>query len=140
MQREPDVVVFMIGANDALQGMAMDQYRQRVGAVMDQLRAPGRWVLWVGEPNMGRADLAAGVRTLNQVFAEEAAARPWVTYVDTWSLTSDSQGSYQEYLPGEDGALELVRVYDGVHFTPAGGRRLAAAVIAGLFGGGGVTR
>jgi hypothetical protein len=55
---DPQIVVFMVGANDAYVGMPLDTYRTRVAAVMDQLS--GRRLIWVGQPNMGRADLAAG--------------------------------------------------------------------------------
>nr|WP_297807824.1 DUF459 domain-containing protein [Tepidiforma sp.] len=130
---DPDVVVFMVGANDANQVRSTEEYGARVGAVMDLLYRPGRTVVWVGQPNMGRADLAASVPRINAVFAEQAAARPWVLYLDTWALTSAPDGSYAAALPDEHGTLQVVRVSDGVHFTPAGGRRLALAVIAALF-------
>lgn len=130
---DPDVVVFMVGANDANQVRSAEEYGARVGAVMDLLYRPGRTVVWMGQPNMGRADLAASVPRLNAIFAAEAGARPWVLYLDSWALTSAADGSYAPALPDETGALQVIRVSDGVHFTPAGGRRLALAVIAALF-------
>lgn len=125
----PDVVVFMVGANDAHVGMDLGAYAQKVGQMMDQLS--GKRLIWVGQPNMGRPDLAASVPGVNQVFAQEAAKRPWVRYVDTWSLTSDANGNYMAYTP--DGSL--ARGDDGVHFTSAGGNYLAQAVIAAILGG-----
>jgi len=133
---QPDVVVFMVGANDALQTGGLDAYRQRVAAMMDQLRAPARLVVWVGQPIMDSArsaSLAAAIPGLNQVFREEAAARPWVLYVDAYALTADANGNYADYLPDETGTLRLMRAGDGIHFTPEGGRRLALGVIAALF-------
>jgi hypothetical protein len=126
---DPGVVVFMVGANDAHVGMDLGLYAQRVGQLMDQLN--GRRVIWAGQPNMGRADLAAAIPAMNQVFAAEAAKRPWVRYVDTWSLTSDASGNFTPYLP--DGTL--ARGTDGVHFTSAGGAYLAQAVIAAILVG-----
>ena len=125
----PDVVVFMVGANDAYTGMDLGLYRQRVGQMMDQRN--GRRLIWVGQPNMERADLVAAIPAMNQIFAEEAAQRPWVRYVDTWALTSDGTGNYTPYLP--DGTL--ARADDGVHFTSAGGYYLAEAVVAAIVGG-----
>ncbi len=130
---DPDVVVFMVGANDANQVRSAEVYAERVGAVMDLLWRPGRVVVWVGQPNMGRPDLAASVPRINAIFQEQAALRPWVLYLDTWALTSTPAGAYAEALPNAEGVLEVIRVSDGVHFTPAGGRRLALAVIAALF-------
>jgi hypothetical protein len=126
---EPDIVIFMVGANDA--NGVTESYRQYVDAVMDEVRAPGRLVVWVGQPNMGpnRPDLQARIPYMNQVFQEEAAARPGVLFVDTWDVTSDVTGAYSAYLPNEDGVPVLVRTDDGVHFTPEGGRRLAVTVV-----------
>ena len=122
----PGIVVFMIGANDAHVGMDLRSYAERVGQLMDLLN--GRRVIWAGQPNMGRADLAAAIPAMNEVFSAEAAKRPWVRYVDTWSLTSDANGNFTPYLP--DGTL--ARGSDGVHFTSAGGAYLAQAVVAAI--------
>jgi hypothetical protein len=134
MQRyDPDVVVFMVGANDANQVRSEEEYAARVGAVMDLLQRPGRTVVWVGQPNMGRPDLAASVPRVNAIFRAQAALRPWVLFIDTWELTSAPDGSYAEALPNADGTWEVIRAGDGVHLTPAGGRRIARAIIAALF-------
>lgn len=132
----PEVVVFMLGANDANGAAANPEaYRARVGAVMDQLNAPGRGVAWVGQPIMGREDLAVSVPVVNRIFEEEAASRPWVTYVDAYVLTADASGGYATHLPGPDGEPQLMRAEDGVHLTPAAGERLAVAVFMALFPG-----
>lgn len=132
---DPDIVVFMVGANDAHPGMDLERYRGLVGSVMDQLRREGRVVAWVGQPIMGpnRPDLNAAIPGMNRIFAEEAEQRPWVVYVDAWSLTTDANGDYAEALPDESGAWRTIRTGDGVHFTSEGGRRLALGVIAALF-------
>jgi hypothetical protein len=109
----PDVVVFMIGANDA--GYAAsnpDDYRARVAALMDQLDAPGRYVMWVGQPNITRPDLAPLIPGINAIYAEEAAKRAWVTYVDASSVTSDGG--------------------DGVHLSGSAGRAIAQLVVDAL--------
>jgi len=104
---------------------------------MDEMRAEGRLVVWVGQPNMGpnRPDLQARVPALNAIFQEEAGKRPGVLYVDIWSLTSDANGAYAPFLPNEDGSVVLIRANDGVHFTPEGGRRLAVAVMNAIVAG-----
>ncbi len=130
---DPDVAVFMVGANDANQVSSHQEYAARVGRVMDLMHREGRVVVWLGQPCMGNASLAASIPAVNRIFQEQAALRPWVVYVDTWSLTSSSDGSCPRYLPGESGALQEMRTSDGIHFTGAGGRRLALAVLAALF-------
>jgi hypothetical protein len=126
---QPAVAVFMIGANDASSSLPYDVYHERVGALMDQMQAPYRRVIWVGQPHMGRPDLEPVIPDMNRIFSEEAAKRPWVTYVDIYSITSAADGSYSAYLPGADGIVELLRASDGVHFTAAGGRLLAVHVL-----------
>ena len=132
-EAQPTVVVFMVGANDALQGVSLERYSEYVAEMMDRMNAPARRVIWVGQPNVRRAELRAAIPALNLIFKEEAEKRPWVTFVDTWALTSDSEGQYAASLPGEDGIIEVLRADDGVHFTSAGGRRLSLAVVEAVF-------
>ena len=113
--KDPDVVVFMVGANDAYVGMPLDTYRQRVAAVMDQLS--DRRVIWVSQPNMGRADLAAAIPPMNEVYAQEAAARPWVTFVDAWVLTSDASGAYPHSDPATPADITAT-VFHALGFEP----------------------
>jgi hypothetical protein len=123
---DPDIMVFMIGANDAKPGMDLDAYHERVGALMDAME--GRQVIWIGQPSFDsaiRPDLATSVPSVNEVFFLEALERPWVTYVDTWTASTDSARAYSRYLPDETGALVEMRAADGVHLTSAGGRMLA---------------
>ncbi len=130
---DPDVAVFMVGANDANQVSSDEGYAARVGRVMDLMYREGRVVVWMGQPCMGNESLAATVPAVNRIFQEQAASRSWVVYVDTWALTSWSDGSYSQYLPDETGAEAMIRYADGIHFTGAGGRRLAMGVLAALF-------
>lgn len=132
---QPDLVVFMLGANDAVLNPDPERWRERVGAVMDQFHETADWVVWVGEPIMGpnRPDLNRALPGMNQVVAEEAAKRPWAIYVDTWDLMADTSGAYAQSLPDSGGVVVVLRADDGVHFSSAGGRRLAEAVIAAVF-------
>ncbi len=130
---DPDVAVFMVGANDANQVSSHELYAARVGRVMDLMYREGRVVVWVGQPCMGNESLAATVPAVNRVFQEQAATRPWVVYVDTWALTSWSDGSYSQHLPDDSGVEQMIRYPDGIHFTGAGGRRLAMGVLTALF-------
>lgn len=134
---DPDVAVFMVGANDAMQIRSYDDYAARVGALMDLMYRPGRVVVWMGQPNM-RPDpaqgyspaLAQAIPPVNAVFQAEAAKRSWVRYVDCYALTSYSEGSYADVLPDENGVPQVLRASDGIHLTSAGGRRLALAAVA----------
>jgi hypothetical protein len=133
----PDIAVFMVGANDAMQIRSYDDYAARVGALMDLMYRTGRVVVWVGQPNMQpnpefgyNPALVDRIPAINEVFRSEAAKRSWVVYVDAWALTSWSDGTYAPALPDENGVDQALRAADGIHFTPAGGRRLALAALA----------
>jgi hypothetical protein len=144
-EHDAEVLVVMFGANDG-QGITLadrtpvptvddprwlPEYRRRVASLMDQLRAPGRAVVWVTQPPMRNPSFAAAVRTINEAFIEEAADRPWVTVVEPGDLIGAEGGVYAENVPAAGGGDPVVvRQPDGIHLTPAGGDLLATRVLA----------
>ncbi|HCB34381.1 MAG TPA: hypothetical protein DEP69_04285 [Acidimicrobiaceae bacterium] len=145
VQHDPDVVVMMLGGNDA-QGLAVggdvfrtfspdwnDEYADRVGHVMDLITTePRRSLVWGGIPIMERADFDAKMQRLNVLYAAEAAERDRVTYVSTRELFSDADGGYSRYLPDPDGQLADVRLSDGIHFSTTGGRWVSELLLAAV--------
>lgn len=125
---DPDIAVFMVGANDA-NGAAADPagYARLVGEAMDLFE--GRRVYWVGQPPMGREDLHASIPVVNRIFAEEAAKRGFVTFVETWPIMAEADGSMLWY---DDAGTLLRAETDGIHVTPTGGARMAQPVIAAV--------
>lgn len=134
-----DAAVVMYGANDA-QGMVLptgsepfgtpvwlDEYRRRVGWVMDALVAGGTETYWVGQPVMRSDAFSARMASLNEVYASEAGLRDRVTYVDAWAVLS-VDGAYASHID-DGGGLTSVRQSDGIHLSRAGGDRLAAVVL-----------
>jgi hypothetical protein len=133
---EPEVAVVMFGANDS-QGMLVDgdpyqpdsqewqdEYRRRVGFVMDQLRGDGRLVVWVGQPHMREDGFDERMGVLNEIYAQEAEGRPWVTFLDSRPVLSPDGEGYQV----EAGGTTL-RQGDGIHLSRAGADLLADAVL-----------
>jgi len=137
---DPDVVIVMFGANDS-QGMEIDgepfqpdsdewqeEYRRRVGVIMDQLRGEGRLVLWVGQPRMRDAGFDERMGVVDAIYAGEAESRPWVRFLDSRPILS----------PGGDGAYQAsagdasLRQGDGIHLDRAGADLLAEAVLAAV--------
>jgi hypothetical protein len=143
-QQQPDATVVFFGTNDN-QNLSVDgailqrgsaeweaEYRSRVATVMDLQAQPGTTLTWVGLPIMRDQTLEQGVLVLNRVFAEEAAKRPNVTFVDTHALFADANGQFAEYLPQADGSTAQMRQGDGIHLSIAGADRMAAAAWASL--------
>lgn len=130
---QPEAIVFVIGTNDAnLEPSSptwKDDYRRLVENMLSILvGSTPRPVYWVGAPIMKDTGLSAHVRDVNAVVQDVVAQHPEITYVDSYSLFSQADGTYSASLPDASGNPVLVRAGDGIHFTPEGGDRLAAAV------------
>lgn len=132
---DPEVVVVMFGANDS-QGMELDggpvqpdeqawqdEYRRRVGVVMDQLRGEGRLVVWVGQPRMRDAGFDERMGVLDDIYESEAESRPWVRFLDSRPVLSPDGDGYQ----ATSGATSL-RQGDGIHLDRGGADLLADAI------------
>lgn len=137
---DPEVIAVMFGANDS-QGMEIDgtayqpsspewqaEYRRRVGVVMDQLRGEGRLVLWIGQPRMRESGFDERMGVLDTIYAEEAAARPWVEFLDSRPVLSPDTEGFQV----TDANGDALRQSDGVHLDRAGAALLAEAVLAAV--------
>ena len=131
-EAEADVVVVHFGANDsqALQDVAGNvvaqrgtprweaEYRRRVAGMMDLLREDPRRVVWVGEPVVADPELQKTTDLINRIIQEEAATRPWVSYLDTRDLLDGPNGEYVDYLvPPGGGPPVRCRRSDGVHLA-----------------------
>jgi hypothetical protein len=141
--RDPQVVVFMVGANDnqplAVAGTSyrppapewVAEYRRRVGALMDLLAGGGRRVVWIGMPPMEEAGYSESMDLVDQIMAEDASGRPGVTYIDTFAMFSapGAPGQYAPAIPDEGGELTDMRLDDGIHLSVAGSQYLARRVM-----------
>jgi hypothetical protein len=145
---QPDAVVLTFGANDdqTLTGSGggeafagpdwQAEYARRVGGLMDTITGiPSHPKLFmVGIPPIRDfARYANDYTIINRIFAAQAAARRGsVYYVDTVSALGTPTGGYTDFLSNSDGTVVQVRASDGVHFTRAGGDRIAAAVLSAM--------
>jgi uncharacterized protein len=136
----PEVSVFIIGANDAKvlpEGATRDpswraQYSALVEEMLTVIGGNGRVVYWVGAPVMADAAYSERVQGVNDVFREVAAKHPDVTYVDAYTLFAAPDGSFASTLSVPGGKVARVRAADGIHFTPEGGDLLAETVFERL--------
>ncbi len=135
----PDIVVLLLGTNDTMEmrdGRRFfsrgtpawrEEYGARVGAMMDMVGQAGAQLYWVAPPAMRddwRNDM---INIIDDIIAEQAAQRPWVHYIDTRPLLSDTNGAFALYLPDINGNIVQVRSTDGIHLTWGG-----SAWVAGL--------
>lgn len=100
------------------------EFGRRIDAFMKAMRRRNIAVYWVGLPIVRRADANAEVEVINEVLRERATANA-IRYIDIFTESADENGEYNAYGPDITGKNRLLRESDGLHFTPAGSRKLA---------------
>ncbi len=140
----PQVVVIMIGANDAQDFLGPPDvpyvspqwnpmYAQRVAQFMAQAGSGGATVIWVGMPPMQNPVLSAQMADIDTlVQAQAAAAKPPVTYLSTFKSLGTPQGTYTAFVTNSAGQVVNTRTPDGTHMTPGGSQVVAQQVISQL--------
>lgn len=140
----PEVIVFVIGGNDT-QNMWnaqrvfvrrtadwQEEYARRAADVMDIVGQGGARLFWVNMPIMRDPERNEIVKAMNEAVQVALEDRPWVHYVDTYTLFQDPDGAFATYLPDEKGEMVQVRQNDGVHLTWAGNGWVTALVYRAL--------
>jgi lysophospholipase L1-like esterase len=137
----PQVVVVMIGANDAQDFLGPPDvpytspqwnpmYAQRVSSFMQEAESGGALVVWVGMPPMQNPGLSAQMADLDTIDQQEAAAQKApVVYLSTDKSLGTAQGGYTAFVTNAAGQVVNVRTPDGIHLTPGGGQVVAQQVI-----------
>ncbi|MEA4857991.1 DUF459 domain-containing protein [Solidesulfovibrio sp.] len=141
---KPDVVVVMMGANDAKYINLNEKPRpagspnktwpevisMRVENFLDAMQERGVRNYWIGLPIMGEPSYARQAEVMNDIVKTECGRFSTSRYLDTWTLLADDQGNYSTFLPNEKGVKIKVRANDKVHFTVAGGDILAQSFLS----------
>jgi len=85
-------------------------------------------------PPMQNPGLDAALKHLNALVQAQVAATKdgGASYLSSTPSLGDKQGAFTAYLPDPSGAEINVRTPDGIHLTPGGGARLAAAVTSAM--------
>jgi hypothetical protein len=145
---KPQVAVLSFGADDAHDYMAgvprgrkvgafgspswIAEYRRRVDGVTRELNAAGIRTIWLGLPIPDGPGFKRSFPVVNTILKSVAARHAALSsYVDTWHLLDSAHGRYTPYLRVH-GKLTLMRLADGVHYTPAAGDLIANAVLGRL--------
>ncbi|MCU0820084.1 MAG: DUF459 domain-containing protein [Beijerinckiaceae bacterium] len=135
-QRDIAALVLMIGLNDRQAIRVGDQtlepltepwreeYRKRVDSILTLARDAKVPVFWVGLPLMRSPKLSEDLVALNTLIRERVAIYGQ-TYVDTVDAFADASGAFSATGPDVIGDIVRLRGADGIHFTPAGQRKLA---------------
>lgn len=142
----PDLVVIMMGANDAKYinpdekprppGSSnkswADVFAMRIEQFLSVLDSKKIRNYWIGLPIMGDAGYARQALVMNAIIKTECNRFPESRFLDTWTLLSDEKGNYSTFLPNDKGVKIKIRANDKVHFTVAGGDILARSLLSVL--------
>lgn len=99
-------------------------YRARVEALAKVFQDQKVPLIWVGTPPVRSESLTKDLATINDI-VREAVQKVGGTYVDAWPGFVDDRNRFAMTGPDLEGQTAKLRTADGVHFTRAGGRKLA---------------
>ncbi|MBN8533994.1 MAG: DUF459 domain-containing protein [Rhizobiales bacterium] len=129
-------VIIMIGLNDR-QGLRAgditheplsdawrDEYRKRVDAILTLARDARVPLVWVGMPLMRAPKLSAELTSINAIIRDRVSVFGQ-HFVETADAFADASGAFSATGPDVIGDNVRLRGPDGIHFTPAGQRKLA---------------
>ncbi len=105
-----------------------EEYRRRIRQILalgKQFSVP---VVWLLPPNMARSRLNQSMHWLDTLYHSEVS-QAGGTVIDVNTLFDYQGDSYQPTI-NIDGKPVRIRANDGIHFTPAGEKLIAAAVVA----------
>lgn len=129
-------VVILVGLNDRqilkagdntlepLSEAWRDAYRARIDALIGAAKNAQVPVIWVGLPVMRSPKLSADLAILNEMMRERVTSAG-ETFVETVDGFTDHAGQFTVNGPDIIGDTVRLRGPDGIHFTPAGQRKLA---------------
>lgn len=142
-QRQLTLLVVFLGPNDPWDLVAEGQrhvfpstgwawrYAQRVDEILAAASRRQVRVVWLGLPAMPDGRLREGAALQNRIFHERA--RAWRTdYLATEPLVGKLSEPLLRRVVDERGHTQSLRAEDGIHFAPAGLRRVRDALLEHL--------
>ncbi len=102
----------------------LEAYRQRVDTILRSAQEARVPLVWVGLPIMRSPRLSQDMATLNALIRDRVT-QAGETFVETYESFADGSGGFTATGPDVIGDIVRLRGPDGIHFTPAGQRKLA---------------
>lgn len=135
-QKDIAAIIVMVGLNDRqvlrngadtlepLSDAWKEAYRHRIDAVIAASQSAKIPLLWVGLPVMRAPKLSADLAVINTLIRDRVIGAG-ETFVETFENFADEGGGFSATGPDIIGDNVRLRGADGIHFTPAGQRKLA---------------
>jgi hypothetical protein len=109
------------------------QYKLRVDALLDALKAQNLSVIWMGEPPMGDAAYDGDLQAITALQKERVLAKG-AQFVDLRAPFLGTDGKYTDRGPDDTGADRRLRQSDGYTFLKVGNNRLGQIALSALQG------
>lgn len=132
----PAAVLVMLGLNDRqilktgnethapLTPGWREGYIKRIDRLIATARAAGVPLVWVGLPTMRVPALSSDLAQINTLIRDRVQTAG-ETFIETYDGFADASGGFTATGPDVIGDTVRLRGPDGIHFTPAGQRKLA---------------
>ena len=130
-----DIGVVIMGINDR-QNLSVDgksakpltdewkiAYSARLNAFLQQFRAAGKPVIWVGLPPMAAPKYSAAMTQISSL-QRLAAFSGGAEFVDIYERFTGEDGGFSQTGPDLNGQTLVMRKGDGIHFSSAGSDKL----------------
>lgn len=141
-EHKPDVLVVIMGANDANNNIRVgdvkailgtpiwpEAYQARVESFLRVIGEKKTPVYWIGLPVVRDAEMSARIVIANEAAKKACASTEGCRFVETWSLLTDDKGEYTNFRKDDKGFNIRIRAKDGVHFSTEGGDFLSEYIL-----------
>jgi hypothetical protein len=143
---QPNIVVIMMGTNDAQSFEMMspegqreifkygtqkweEEYRRRVREFLNIFQENHILVYWIGLPIMKDPVYSEKIKGLDLIYEQEILNFSNARFIPTWSLLADQNGNYASSLLDIKGRQMATRVSDGIHLTTFAGELVVEHVL-----------
>ncbi|MCW2256523.1 hypothetical protein M2263_002614 [Providencia alcalifaciens] len=103
-------------------------YRSRISDILAAARQHNVDVIWVGPPNMRKANLSDGMKFLRGLYQSEVENNGEI-YFSVNDVFKYKDQTYSDYF-GDDSSKIKLRSGDGIHFSPKGQQAIAEKVFS----------
>ncbi|WDR01223.1 DUF459 domain-containing protein [Devosia algicola] len=116
-------------------------YKDRITRFLNQLRAAGKPVIWLGLPPMSKSNYSSAIGEISAL-QRLASVSGGAEFLDIYERFLGEDGKYSSYGPDVNGQNARMRKDDGIHFSSAGADKIAFYLnqpIRNFYRGGAVT-
>lgn len=141
-QHQPDLIIVMMGINDANNNIRMADsrailgtpawpvaYQERVERFIAIIAEKNVPTYWVGLPVVRDEAMTGRIEIANSAAEKACAGFELCRFIETKKLLTDDNGNYTNYKKDPQGYSIRIRAQDGIHFSNEGGDLLSRYIL-----------